>query len=114
MVRVSRKVGDKRLLALIGRYLPAGVMVDTELPPSTEGTMHGRSAFAVAGEHPAGRFRQRVGIPRPLGGVGSGPRPAVEASRGGPFPRSLALRATVLPNAPAPVLAAGHAFPVDG
>jgi RNA-directed DNA polymerase len=41
MVRVSRKVGDKRLLTLIGRYLRAGVMVDTELQPSTEGTMQG-------------------------------------------------------------------------
>jgi len=41
MVRVSRKVQDKRLLALIGRYLRAGVMVDTALQPSTEGTMQG-------------------------------------------------------------------------
>jgi RNA-directed DNA polymerase len=41
MVRVSRKVSDKRLLKLIGRYLRAGVMVDTELQPSTEGTMQG-------------------------------------------------------------------------
>ena len=41
MARVSRKVSDKRLLALIGRYLRAGVMVDTELQPSLEGTMQG-------------------------------------------------------------------------
>jgi RNA-directed DNA polymerase len=41
MARVSRKVSDKRLLALIGRYLRAGVMVDTELQPSIEGTMQG-------------------------------------------------------------------------
>jgi RNA-directed DNA polymerase len=41
MVRVSRKVSDQRLLALIGRYLRAGVMVDTELQPSIEGTMQG-------------------------------------------------------------------------
>ena len=41
MARVSRKVHDKRLLALIGRYLRAGVMVDTELQPSIEGTMQG-------------------------------------------------------------------------
>ncbi len=41
IARVSRKVGDKRLLALIGRYLRAGVMVDTELQPSIEGTMQG-------------------------------------------------------------------------
>jgi RNA-directed DNA polymerase len=41
MSRVSRKVHDKRLLRLIGRYLRAGVMVDTELQPSIEGTMQG-------------------------------------------------------------------------
>lgn len=41
MTRVARKVHDKRLLALIGRYLRAGVMVDTELQPSIEGTMQG-------------------------------------------------------------------------
>jgi len=41
MVRVSRKVDDKRLLRLIGRYLRAGVLVDTDLQPSTEGTMQG-------------------------------------------------------------------------
>ena len=41
IARVSRKVSDKRLLALIGRYLRAGVMVDTELQPSIEGTMQG-------------------------------------------------------------------------
>lgn len=41
MARVSRKVSDKRLLKLIGRYLRAGVMVNTELQPSLEGTMQG-------------------------------------------------------------------------
>ncbi len=41
MVRVARKVHDRRLLKLIGRYLRAGVMVDTELQPSIEGTMQG-------------------------------------------------------------------------
>lgn len=41
MARMSRKVSDKRLLALIGRYLRAGVLVDTELQPSLEGTMQG-------------------------------------------------------------------------
>jgi hypothetical protein len=29
LARVARKVGDKRLLRLIGNYLRAGVMVDT-------------------------------------------------------------------------------------
>lgn len=41
MTRVSRKVNDKRLLRLIGRYLRAGVLVDMDLQPSTEGTMQG-------------------------------------------------------------------------
>jgi RNA-directed DNA polymerase len=41
MSRVSRKVHDKRLLKLIGRYLRAGVMVDGLCHPSEEGTMQG-------------------------------------------------------------------------
>jgi len=41
LTRVARKVHDKRLLKLIGRYLRAGVMVDAQLQPSIEGTMQG-------------------------------------------------------------------------
>ena len=41
MARVARKVRDKRLLKLIGRYLRAGVMVDGLCQPSEEGTMQG-------------------------------------------------------------------------
>ena len=41
MSRVSRKVRDKRILRLIGRYLRAGVMVDGIKQPSLEGTMQG-------------------------------------------------------------------------
>jgi RNA-directed DNA polymerase len=41
MTRVARKVRDKRLLRLIGRYLRAGVMVEAQLQPSIEGTMQG-------------------------------------------------------------------------
>ena len=41
MSRVARKVRDKRLLKLIGRYLRAGVMVDGLCQPSSEGTMQG-------------------------------------------------------------------------
>ena len=41
MARVSRKIHDRRLLKLIGRYLRAGVMVDAQLEPSIEGTMQG-------------------------------------------------------------------------
>lgn len=41
LVRVARKVRDKRLLRLIGRYLRAGVMVDRQWEPAHEGTMQG-------------------------------------------------------------------------
>ena len=41
MARVARKVRDKRLLKLIGRYLRAGVMVDGLHQPSEKGTMQG-------------------------------------------------------------------------
>jgi len=38
---VTRKVRDKRMLRLIGRYLRAGVMVNGLVQPSPEGTMQG-------------------------------------------------------------------------
>jgi RNA-directed DNA polymerase len=41
MARVARKVGDKRLLALIGQYLRAGVLVGETLEPSELGTPQG-------------------------------------------------------------------------
>lgn len=41
MSRVARKVRDKRLLTLIGRYLRAGVMVEGVLHASDEGTPQG-------------------------------------------------------------------------
>lgn len=41
LARVSRKVHDKRLLGLIGRYLRAGIMVDGLPQPTEEGTMQG-------------------------------------------------------------------------
>ena len=41
MSRIRRKVSDKRLLKLIGRYLRAGVMVEGVLQTSTEGTPQG-------------------------------------------------------------------------
>lgn len=41
LARVARKVGDKRLLRLIGNYLRAGVMVHASWEPSHEGTMQG-------------------------------------------------------------------------
>ncbi len=41
MARVARKVGDARLLALIGRYLRAGVIVGETFAPSEIGTPQG-------------------------------------------------------------------------
>jgi RNA-directed DNA polymerase len=41
MARVARQVGDKRLLALIGRYLRAGVLVGETVQPSELGTPQG-------------------------------------------------------------------------
>ena len=41
MSRVARKVRDRRLLKLIGRYLRAGVMVEGVLQSSPEGTPQG-------------------------------------------------------------------------
>lgn len=41
MSRVARKVGDKRLLRLIRRYLQAGIMDDGLVHPRTEGTPQG-------------------------------------------------------------------------
>jgi RNA-directed DNA polymerase len=41
MARVARRVGDKELLALIGRYLRAGVLVGGTLQPSELGTPQG-------------------------------------------------------------------------
>jgi RNA-directed DNA polymerase len=41
MTRVARKVGDKRVLSLIGRYLRAGVLVGDSIQPSELGTPQG-------------------------------------------------------------------------
>ena len=44
MSRLARKVSDKRVLKLIGRYLRAGVLVDGILQPTREGTPQGGPA----------------------------------------------------------------------
>jgi RNA-directed DNA polymerase len=41
MARVARRISDKRLLALIGRYLRAGVLVHDNIQPSELGTPQG-------------------------------------------------------------------------
>lgn len=41
LARVARKVQDKRILKLIGRFLRAGVIVEGQLQPSHEGVMQG-------------------------------------------------------------------------
>lgn len=41
MARVAAKVSDKRLLALIGRYLRAGVLINDSIQPSELGTPQG-------------------------------------------------------------------------
>lgn len=41
MTKLRNKVQDKQLLALIGKYLRAGIMVDSKLTPSLEGVPQG-------------------------------------------------------------------------
>jgi len=41
MARVARRIADRRLLALIGRYLRAGVLIDDSIQPSELGTPQG-------------------------------------------------------------------------
>lgn len=41
MSRLARKVKDKRVLRLIGRYLRAGVEVDGQVEPTTAGVPQG-------------------------------------------------------------------------
>ena len=85
MTRVSRKVHDKRLLVLIERYLRAGVMVDTELQPSIEGTP-GRTRLAQSVSNLDEAYCEqsnRLVRTRLLGGVGGVPE------QSGPLSRSL-------------------------
>ena len=57
---LGRTIADKRLLALIGRYLRAGVLVGEHIEPSDIGTAAGRSDVAPAGQHSAAPARRRA------------------------------------------------------
>jgi RNA-directed DNA polymerase len=58
MARVARRIGDKRVLKLIRRFLEVGLMRDGLTKPRTEGTPQGGpTAVAAAIEHPADRPR---------------------------------------------------------
>ena len=54
MAQVARKVRDKRLLKLIGRFLRAGVMVDGLLPTDRERNHARRSAVSPVVEYLSG------------------------------------------------------------
>jgi hypothetical protein len=55
MARVSRKVQDKRVLKLIGKYLRAGVMINGRLHETRKGVPQGRrSAVTHAQQYPSG------------------------------------------------------------
>ena len=54
MARVARKVGDARLLALIGRYLRAGVIVGETFRAQRDRHAARRTALAAAGQYPVG------------------------------------------------------------
>jgi RNA-directed DNA polymerase len=65
MSRVARRIGDKRLLALIGRYLRAGVKVGDCLRPSELGTPQGGGALERGPRDPRSGIGQRKGCRRP-------------------------------------------------
>jgi RNA-directed DNA polymerase len=54
MSRLGRKVSDKRLLKLIGRYLRAGGDGGRSIAIRNRGDAARRSAVSAAGQHPAG------------------------------------------------------------
>ncbi len=65
MARLRRKVRDKRVLGLIGRYLRAGLMAGGTVTQRTQGDAPGWAAVAVAVEYPARRSGQGTGTPWP-------------------------------------------------
>jgi len=64
MARVARRVGDRRVLRLIRRYLDAGVMVGGVKIARTEAPRKDRP-LAASGEHHARRPGPRTGTARP-------------------------------------------------
>ena len=54
MARVARRINDKRLLALIGRYLRAGVLIDDSIQPSELGTPQGGAPRSAGRGAPEG------------------------------------------------------------
>lgn len=58
MARVARKVKDKRVLRLIGRYLRAGIEIDGEIHPTHEGVPQVPKLrdFTPSGQYRAGRL----------------------------------------------------------
>ena len=64
MNRIGRKVRDKRLLKLIGRYLRAGVLVDGQHQPSREGTIQGGPLSPLLSNIYLDDFGQRIGETR--------------------------------------------------
>ena len=65
MARVGRKVGDKRVLGLIGRYLRAGLMAGGGRGTADARHAARRAAVAAAVEHPARRSGQGTGTAGP-------------------------------------------------
>jgi RNA-directed DNA polymerase len=55
---VSRKVHDKRVLSLIGKYLRAGVVVNGRLEKTSMGVPPGWGSFTSLSQHPAGQSGQ--------------------------------------------------------
>ena len=54
MNRVSRRVSDKGILRLIGKYLRAGVVVNGRLQRNVQRSSTGRAAFAAPEQYPSG------------------------------------------------------------
>jgi RNA-directed DNA polymerase len=54
MSRLARRIGDKRLLRIVRRFLQAGMMIDGVCNERHEGNAARRTAVAAAGQSAAG------------------------------------------------------------